>query len=181
MTTVFPAEEPADVITAERRERRHEEISNWLSHFAGALRCDGVDVSVADGAADALNVAYWELLQESVRPRVVRHDGTHGHIDRHKIASLFELLIVHEQPLLHGDAAIAADLNARLAFFVAINIIAAWNGITADDLYVSESFDREHRTWLNQLSRYREGWPIFSNAATWYLVELVYLERIART
>jgi hypothetical protein len=44
-------------------------------------------------------------------------------------------------------------------------------------MYVSDSFDREHTTWLKQLNLYTEGWPVFSNAATWYLVELIYFER----
>jgi hypothetical protein len=181
MTPVFPHEDTAVDVSPERMDRRQQEITGWITHFVESCRVDGVEASFSADDVALLNADYWDLLKESVRPRVAKYDGGKGHIDRHKIASMFELLIVHHRPIKHTDEQIADDLNARFAFFVAINIIASWNGIAGADLYVSESFDREHRTWLKQLNMYSESWPIFSNAATWYLVELVYLERTGRT
>ncbi len=180
MTAVFQHEDAAADVSQERRDRRLQEITGWITHFIDACRVDGVVASFSVDDIALLNDDYWSQLKQNIRPRVAKHDGGKGHIDRHKIASMFELLIVHHRPIKHEDDGIADDLNARFAFFVAINIIASWNGIAGADLYVSDTFDREHRTWLKQLNKYSEGWPIFSNAATWYLVELVYLERTGK-
>ncbi len=174
---MYPHEEKDGDVSPERQQRRQQEITEWTKHFVEELKKDGVGASYSDEDIVYLNANYWDMLRQSVRPRVAKHDGGKGHIDRHKIASLFELLIVHHSPIKHPDESIAEDLNARFAFFVAINIIASWNGIASTDLYVSPTFDREHRTWLKQLNHHNESWPIFSNAATWYLVELIYLER----
>lgn len=180
MKPAFPYDESAVDVSHDRKERRHHEIIGWVAHFVDGCRADGVDAAFDPDDIARLNADYWDLLKETVRPRVAKHDGGKGHIDRHKIASMFELLVIHHRPIKHADDSIADDLNARFAFFVAINIIASWNGITGSALFVSDTFDREHRTWLKQLNRYSEGWPIFSNAATWYLVELIYLERTAQ-
>lgn len=138
-------------------------------------------ITYAADITEIINSHYWEAMDENVRPRIQSSmPDSPVRADRHKIAALMELVIMHAQPILHADARIANDLTARLAFFVAMNILGNWNKSRVGDLYVSDSFDREHRTWLRQLHTHSEGWPIFSNAATWYLVELIYFERSAR-
>ena len=162
----------------EQKAKRKAEIQQWFEDFKEfCLRDGGVSIEIASNVIDLINEDYWSQMSESVRIRICPPNGKSVRADRHKIASLFELLIVHHQPFLHPESSIQIDLNARAAFFVATNIIGNWGYVNSGDLYVSQSFDREHRTWLIQLNEHSEGLPIFSNAATWYLVELLFIER----
>lgn len=179
---------PDDVLTdkwgtREQIERRRGEIANWLDTFLRYCHEEGgvTEVGFQEGIEEQINAQYWEAMGENVRPRILSSDPSRPvRADRHKIASLMELLLVHAQPITHPDPEIQEDLNVRFAYFVAMNILGNWNPNKVKDLRVSPSFDREHRTWLKQLSTHSEGWPIFSNAATWYLVELIYFERTDR-
>lgn len=161
-----------------QKDKRKIEIHKWFADFKKYCKEEGdFDVDYESATVDDINESYWEQMCESVRARLRPTEGKAVRADRHKIASLFELLIVHFRPFQNDDEAISADLNARAAFFVATNIIGNWGKVDTDDLYVSESFDREHRTWLKQLNQYSEGQPIFSNAATWFMVEKLFIER----
>ena len=175
---------PDDILSGpitpiEQKTRRREEISNWLGAFAAYCEvAGGFRVCFADDSAEIINSTYWEAMDENVRPRIQSSDPAKPvRADRHKIASLMELVVMHFMPVQDENRDTASDLNARLAFFIAMNIIGNWNKERVKGMFVSESFDREHRTWLRQLHSHSEGWPIFSNAATWYLVECIYFER----
>ncbi|MDP2794798.1 MAG: hypothetical protein Q8O25_12115 [Sulfurisoma sp.] len=171
-----------DFTPEDQKHRRLDEITTWFSRFAEyCLEEGGIGIGFKAGIQSLINSAYWEQMDEVVRPKII--SGTpngEARADRHKIASLMELMIVHAQPVTYGNPEIAEDLNVRLAFYVATNIIGNWNSEKCENLYVSESFDREHRTWLRRVNTKAEGMPVFSNAATWYLVELLYLERVAK-
>ena len=177
----FPDDELiGNFATAEQIANRASDIKQWLEDFRNHCLENGASVSIHPQAVEEINQSYWAAMSESVRVRIIPEVGKSVRADRHKIASLFELLVQHHQPFEHTDSEIATDLNARAAFFVAINIIGNWGYVGAGDLYVSESFSREHLTWLKQLNEHSEGLPIFSNAATWYLVEKLFIERAER-
>lgn len=162
-----------------QREKRFAEITAWFQQFGDFCLENGeVEVVFASDAAESINNDYWEMMYKDVRKRIQPAVGVEPkRADRHKIASLMELLIVHHGPIEHSDEVVRREMNADLAFFVAKNIIVGWHKDRLRHIHVSDSFDREHRTWLIQCQTYSENNPIFSNAATWYLVELILFER----
>lgn len=176
---VYPDDRLDGQFTApEQKAKRKAELLQWFEDFK--LFCfeeGGLSIGFDEQVVEEINENYWAQMAESVRIRICTTEGKVVRADRHKIASLLELLIVHHQPFSHDEAPVQSDLNARAAFFVATNVIGNWGVVETDDLYVSDSFDREHRTWLTQLNEHSEGMPIFSNAATWYMVELLFIER----
>ena len=170
-----------DSISVDDKEKREKDIAEWLSQFSRLYENRyGEGLQYQDASARLINTWYWETLEETVRPRMALNNGQQTKVDRHKIASLLELIIVHVQPILastqhHGRE----QLCARLAYFVAINLIGNWHPERIKTLSVSESFHREHLAWLTNSAK-SEGFPIFSNAATWYLFELICEERTSR-
>jgi len=167
-----------DSISVDDKEKREKDIAEWLSLFSQSYRNKyGEDVRYQEGSAELINTWYWETLEETIRPRMAQNNGTRSKIDRHKIASLLELIIVHVQPVLASTQRYSREqLCARLAYFVASNLIGNWRPDRIKTLFVSESFHREHLAWLTN-SVQSEGFPLFSNAATWYLFELICEER----
>lgn len=179
--TAIAVDVVGDFSTPEQREQRLCDVRNWLKYFAEDCLAElGGTVSYIDEAAEQINHFYWETLEERVRPRITSATGKEVTVDRHKICSLTELVIAYVQPVDHSDPVKKNDLSARLAYFCALNILGCWDKEVVSDLAVSESFEREHLTWLRHLNKCSEDFPIFSNAATWYLVELVFLERSER-
>lgn len=172
MSSHFPDEQlHGEYATAEQREKRLGDIEVWLSCYAQlSEKLFAQPISYMDGAARFINSLYWETLESKVRPALLRAADARITIDRHKIASLTELCICYYQPILLDDESEKSEQNARLAFYVAQNIIGNWNAENIRTLFVSESFNREHLTWLRYLN-YVSDFPIFSNAATWYLFE----------
>lgn len=176
---VYPDDELAGKIpNPDQQEKRKAELQQWFSFFREYCHEEGdFEADYDQEILDRINRNYWEEMCESVRVRLQPSEYKPVRADRHKIASLMELLINHYKPFQCDDEEIKVDLNARAAFYIATNIIGNWGKVDGDDLYVSDSFDREHRTWLKQLNEHSEGLPIFSNAATWYLVEKLFIER----
>ncbi|WP_306603893.1 hypothetical protein [Azonexus sp.] len=171
-----------DRSTPQQREQRLVDITNWLQYFQEDCQREfGGTVVYAENAARDINHVYWETLEECVRPRITSQSGKEVTVDRHKICSLTELIIAHQSPVEHDDAAKKIDLSARLAYYCALNILGCWDSRIATELHVSDSFEREHLTWLRNLQRCSENFPIFSNAATWYLVERLFIERSERS
>jgi hypothetical protein len=101
-------------------------------------------------------------------------------IDRHKIASATELCVCFWEPIDKPNQEEKTEINARLAFYIGLNIIGNWDPNKVKTLFVSESFNREHLTWLREVKRHK-NFQIFSNAATWFLIELICAERTAST
>lgn len=181
---------PDDVLHAnsavpnEKKAQRLEELRSWVDVFVKFLRRanhpGAAGLTVNDFSLEMTNSNYWELMDESVKPKITPCDGgVSVRADRHKIASLTELLLVHYTPLQHESDETATDLNIRLAYFCALNIIANFNESKLDDLHVSNSFAEAHFTWLRHLAT-ADAAPIFANAANWYLVELIARERQTR-
>lgn len=167
--------------TSLQKLKRQQEIAIWFERFCS--RCNdefGLSVTHPDDAPGYINAMYWEQMAENVRPRIIEHPGETLRADRHKIASLMELVIAHVRPLaFDGEDWAIRDLNARFAYYVGLNIIGNWNVDKMSDLHVSDSFAREHVAWLRNVGKLG-GNAVFSNAATWYLVEKLYFERFER-
>jgi hypothetical protein len=130
--------------------------------------------------AEYIEHLYREKLNKSVKPRMkIEGDGDHR-VDRHKIASLYELVIAFAAPILPDVGTpdgIANPLNAEFAYFVAQFIIEAFNkkkGLNID-FHISDELDREHVSLLS-ISTVSDG-MIFSNSACWYLIEKYCLDR----
>jgi hypothetical protein len=171
----FPADHlHGEYATDEQRTKRLAKIQEWLGNFADHASDlpQPINISYIPNAAEEINSLYWEALEGQVRPRMVRSSGEHKVvIDHHKIASLTELCVARIQPIeVVDDETQRLQINASLAFYMALNLIGNWNAQTVKTLEVSESFNREHLTWLMYLNNHND-FPIFSNAATWYLVE----------
>ncbi|MRR52163.1 MAG: hypothetical protein EG825_14860 [Rhodocyclaceae bacterium] len=175
-------------VTEEAIQHRLEQLKTWFDRFLDRLRQsqDSLakrkiyihDLSFAEDAAERVNSVYWEVLVETVKRRITPSDGgNHILADRHKIASLTELMIVHEQPIEHRDEKMRAHLNALLAFFCATHIIGNWDGRVIMNLIPSREFQQAHLSWLENIAPSSEKFPIFSNSATWYLVEEIFLLR----
>lgn len=167
--------------TEEQRKKRAVEIKTWFGQFValiGQTRPDKVrDINWIDNAENVINSDYWDLMFERVKPRIKNHTGS-KRADRHKIASLMELLINWHQPITLPDPAQQEKINAQLAYFCALNIIGNWKRINIPLLHASDSFAREHIAMLESMAKTGgEVLPIFSNAASWYLVETIFLGR----
>ncbi|MBI5919600.1 MAG: hypothetical protein HY849_09550 [Nitrosomonadales bacterium] len=163
-------------------EKREREIEQWFSYFAEYCESDmNLTITYKPDVAKVINSMYWELLNGNYRHLIKSKSGGEVVVDRHKIASLTELLIVTEQPITCKDVQDALSLNARLAYYTASNIIGNWNADKVTGLMVSESFHTQHLVWLRNIVNATNLSPVFSNAATWYLAELIYLERSAST
>lgn len=177
----FPDDElESEIADDEKKQKRFAELITWFDRFVDYCKSEGYQAQYDSDSVGQINQNYWEEMCESVRARLKTPEDKPVRADRHKIASLLEILVIYYQPFQDADPEIMEDVNARAAFYVATNIIGNWGKVNSDDLYVSESFDREHRTWLKQLNHFDEGGPVFSNAATWYLVEKIFIERTQR-
>lgn len=160
---------------------RHFQV--WFGRFVSFLLQQSphkaTELKWIDRAPERINHDYWELMYERVKPKIITHPGRPKRADRHKIASLVELIINWHQPLVIDDEERRRKLNAQLAYFCAVHIIANWDRAKLKQLNVSESFMREHLAWLTAMpdSNGSGALPIFSNAATWYLVELIFFAR----
>lgn len=179
----FPDDElPANsAISVEKQEQRLKALRSWVRMFISGWEqshpLNASELTVDESSLEMANANYWELMNETVKPKITPCDGGSAvRADRHKIASLTELLLVHFAPINHPSPATARDLNIRLAYFCALNIIANFNKSMLPRLHVSSSFAEAHLTWLNHLAT-ADSAPIFSNAANWYLVELIAKER----
>ncbi len=153
--------------TAEEEQTRLAAVAVWLSDFKVKRSSDGEDVEIKPFAAETINAVYWELLEDRIRPYIENNDLRN--IDHHKIISLTELCVMRALPILHPDIQRVLHLNATLAFGIGVNILRSWRDEPMD--LDDEGFIREHHSWLRWVSTAGE-FPIFSNAATWYLFEL---------
>jgi len=117
-------------------------------------------------AAVIANSMYWEYLDDNIRPYMKKR-GTR--IDHHKIASLVELIVATFLPILHDEVAVQRRYNALLAFHCAMNVMKAW-GHPIQRKHMETAFVTSHHDFLEYTAATLQM-PVFSNAATWYLVE----------
>jgi len=149
------------------------DIKIWLRTFADSYhRAVGEPICLRDKAAENLEETYWNTIEQLVRPRLApaKTNGT-TRVDHHKIASTMELCVLYTEPIEDDSLDRMLELNAELALFIAKSIIMAWNLPIRFSAAAARcgNFDREHMAWL--MSAETEEFPIFSNAATWFLYE----------
>lgn len=153
---------------------RSTKVLDWMDAFK-KIHPEVEYVELINGvpAAQFLDSLYWEKLDESVKPYMARKDPE-GRVDRHKIASLWESIIAFCQPIAALDGTEDGPVNPsnfEFAYFVAQTIMDSFNlqrGIELD-YYVSDEFDREHLSLLG-INTSSDAF-VFSNAASWYLIE----------
>lgn len=158
-----------------RNDRSHD-VQTWIDHFKHLYpEAEFYEYINTIPLAQYIDHMYHERLEETVRPRMKPHkDGTEIRVDRHKIASLYELVIADTRPIkgpYDDENGPSNTLNSVFAYFVAQLVLAAFNKAKGIDLdyFVSLSFDREHMSLL-EICAISEG-MVFSNAASWYLIE----------
>lgn len=153
----------------------------WFGRFSSAMAqacpAKAIKIKWEDDCAQQINNDYWELMYERVKPKIIPKPGKDKRADRHKIAALAELLINWHQPIIVPEADQRRKFNAQLAYYCALNIIGNWNHANLTDLHISDSFATEHISLLMALPDSSDSLPIFTNAATWYLVETIFLAR----
>jgi hypothetical protein len=165
---------------------REEAIQTWMHRFKTELYPEVEFYEDLDGVGTAKYIqhTYTEKLNESVKPRMqVYEDGDHR-VDRHKIASLYELVIVYLAPIMPVEGTPEGEinpLNAHFAYFVGQIIIEGFNKRTGNELelFISDEFDREHLSLLS-ISTVSDG-MVFANSASWYLVEKYCLDINSKT
>ena len=172
---------PETGATEEQRKVRLAAIEVWFGRFAGGIAQTAPQkahkLKWIENPAELINNDYWELMHARIKPRIIPREGKPKRADRHKIASLLELLINWHQPIVLGDHAQSRLINAQLAYFCALNIIGNWNQANLKHLHISDSFASEHLALLRSLPDTSDSLPIFSNAASWYLVETIAIAR----
>ena len=166
------------------RKDRTTDVQAWMDQFKRLYpEIEYVEDINGLPTAQYLDHIYGERLEESIRPRMKPHaDGSEIRVDRHKIASLYEVIIAESTPIacLSGDDESEINpLNYTFAYFVAQLVIGSFNKARGVDLnyFVSEVFDREHMSLL-EICRVSEG-LVFSNAASWYLIEKYCEDKLA--
>lgn len=165
--------------TEAQKQKRLTELTIWASRFVQYQAIIfSEDIVPNKDKLSLVNSNYWETLEGYVRPRLIPNNRE-CRVDRHKIASLTELSICFFEPLELPDPEKKTDINARFAYTAGSTIIGNWDEEKITDLTVSKSFLREHLVLLREVRR-DKNLPIFSNAATWYLIELLCEERRAR-
>lgn len=151
--------------STQKISKKEEDFSFWFNAFKETYLINyGIELFYLENAVSDVNSYYWELISEKVRP----YSRSPFTIDRHKMMSTTEMAVMFVLPIRHKDQYTKLKLNASLAMFCAKQIL-----LTFLDGRINvtgpESFNREHHAWLQVVSR--EGYPIFSNAATWFLFE----------
>lgn len=164
--------------TEEQKQKRLQEFHEWFDEFASYMRLQrGIAVTFEERAAESVNANYWEFMDNNVR-KYIKHRDNQDHserVDRHKIASLMELIVAATLPIAHNDKEVRYHYNALLAFCCAMNVVKKWksDGDEARNILRGDMDDAFVRAHINLLeyTAATSDIPVFSNAATWYLVE----------
>ena len=175
--------EPPDS-RADAKAKRLTEIKTWLASFERVnndVKCEYIE-----DAAVKINEYYWLTVARNIKPKMRRGLQKGHHIDRHKIISATEMTIMEILPakinsivpgratLSHGASQnICRKTNAYLALHIGQSILFQWLKKSDESLdfekIKDEPFEKEHLVLLANASN--EGFPIFSNASTWYMYE----------
>jgi trehalose-6-phosphate synthase len=169
-------------MTQDHTQSRTEAIHRYINSFIQKIKEEesyNVNVDAAL-AAEIIVALYDRYAEEIIRPTI-----TSQIIQNYKIASNTELAILFVSPIEFPDnISIERMLNARLAFYVGLQIIFEWNKLNVEKANVLlrddneiKSFIEEHIQWLYLLDvRYR--YPIFSNSQVWRLFHYLLRDRI---
>jgi len=163
------------ILTSTKAIKRKEDICFWIeSYEAYYKKLHGNDsVFVKPNTEVKINDAYWELIDKKVKP-VLEKKSPEIKIDRHKIISATEYCIMDHLPLFFTDDGKKSSIeNAKLALYISKCILRSWNDGLKDVNLLK--FDEEHIVFLANVEL--KHFPVFSNAATWYLYEQLMIEK----
>lgn len=175
---------PDDVVSAftpvQRKQKRLGELQYWIGTYVASVNATGLEtLRIRHESVSYLNTHYWECLESQIRRRMLPHAGNDERlVDRHKIASTTELMTMAAMPIESegGDDETQLLTNAKLGYALGLMIIGNFDNNVITSLAVSRSFVEQHLVWLCEV-RATPQFQFFSNAATWYLVELLFKER----
>lgn len=166
---------PSEDDKSKRRADRLKDFEHWIACFSELFAQAAEPLEWDEDAADYLNACYWQVAEVDLRTKLERKNGEEPTLDHHKIMSALEICITHAETIRHADPYRRRLLNAQFAFFVAKTVLHAWTP-RIQELPPLLPFDQAHMSWLIHLGE--EGFPYFSNSATWYCYELYCLERL---
>ncbi|MBW1990292.1 MAG: hypothetical protein JRI97_12225 [Deltaproteobacteria bacterium] len=154
----------------DQRKVRLDDLKFWFDSFREEYGENfGHPLAFIPSAPEIIHEYYWNLIEEKVRP-YLRHLTLQSRVDRHKIISAMEMCIMFGLPIEHPDQDERRKLNAHLAFFVGKQILLTFHHGRLD-VRGPANFNSQHLALLQMVNL--EGFPVFSNAATWYLFELL--------
>lgn len=143
-----------------KRFHEHERLLNSFVRLY--KKYENVDVELINDAAYELTVYYYHILRRDVWPYVPKK------VNRYKIASILELVIMDLQPIYVLDPVARRKINSHFAYHAAVGAIASFkpNGIAAitHDGYTDKflvAIKQQHVEWL--YGKKRTDFPIFSN------------------
>jgi hypothetical protein len=153
--------------------KRLVEHTRLLEDFAKNYKREfGVSIEYTENAAFELTVYYYRVLMRDVWPYVPKR------VNRYKIASILELVIMDLQPIHFEEPIRRRRLNSFIAYYAAIGAIASFtpSGSIAipQDPYVNgvlAAVKKQHLQWL--YGKKRTDFPIFSNASFLTLLHLI--------
>ncbi len=130
---------------------------------------------------DSLSNKYFFILSDYIRKILKEYNLEEHNVDRHKIISLSQFVILNEKPFENPE------LNYSFSLFIGFKIILLWGEKLVEDLTDKnllvpydklESFMLEHKKWLRKVNLFLDinhikyfSFPILSNSATWYSIE----------
>lgn len=182
---------------AQKKGNRLAEWIIWLKNFQDELSdAEKASLETLPNAADLLNIYYWRLAIDFIKPLLQDGSGEEEHnIHYYKIISASELAVMAVLPWVYKDGhphkpEDRAELNAKFALFVAVSIMLNWRiqdkeVIDVNELnqvlfyvelidnhdgnspkYYPDNFAEEHINWLKLLN-VNGPLPILSNSQTW--------------
>ena len=158
----------------------HTDVDSLMDSFAKQyeVMCEE-PIVFCDSFADKIVSNYHNVVNADLGGWL----GNGSNPDRHKRASLIELCIMEAMPIEHSDEQTKAGLNAEVAMMFARSVVLQY--YHRSELFESEHklayipvFDSAHLKWLFFCET--ERFPIMSNAMTWFLYDLLIVERYTR-
>ncbi len=173
------SENTAASVSPSSQLKRENDLHFWISQYVDFYNKTYTNFTmyIKPNTEKEINQIYWDFIETKVRP-FLEKKHTMPVVDRHKIISVMELCIMYYLPLWINDIDNCGQQArkrecAKLGLAIGKNIIKSWNNdITSTSFPV---FEREHITLLMGVNF--EHFPVFSNAATWYLYEQLIVEK----
>ena len=160
----------ADPKVVGRAEKIQKALDNFKSFYA---RDKSTDIEYIDNASLLISAVYYQLLQDSIKIY------TPTRVNKFKMASLLEMVIVRVQPFKGSTQSIQRNYNGEFAFFAALSLVismppAHFEKSTSikvvEDLF--DSLKKQHLDWLKNKNIH--SMPVFCNGAFLCLFFLLY-------
>lgn len=168
--------------------KRQKEFLYWINSFIEPAKAKGSlpagyrfiqDMNVQEIAL-YLNFFYWQWIESYVKKVLIDSSNGDVRVNNYKIAATIEFVVMKYLPFEDSNGEPLMELNADLAFHIALQFLFAWN-LEQDNISVTvikelltnnkptKEFLDEHKKWL----RYHASGNqivIFSNMQTMRLL-----------